>query len=109
MRITLVYSPANRVTVEEHVDVPEGSTVARALTISGLRQRFSLDARNDVSFGIWNRPATLQTELKSDDRVEAYRPLRVDPKLARRERFNRQGTKAAGLFAKRRPGAKPGY
>jgi len=38
-----------------------------------------------------------------------WRPLRVDPKLARRERFGQQGARAAGLFARRRPGAKPGY
>jgi len=41
--------------------------------------------------------------------VEIWRPLRVDPKLARRERFGRQGARSAGLFAKRRPGSKPGY
>jgi len=33
----------------------------------------------------------------------------VDPKVARRERFARQGAKTAGLFAKRRAGAKAGY
>jgi uncharacterized protein len=38
-----------------------------------------------------------------------YRPLLVDPKVARRERFRTQGARAAGLFAKKRPGAKPGY
>jgi sulfur carrier protein len=41
--------------------------------------------------------------------VELYRPLKVDPKLARRERFNRQGAGTTGLFAKRRAGAKSGY
>ena len=35
--------------------------------------------------------------------------LRVDPKVARRERFNDQGAKSAGLFTKKRPGAKAGY
>jgi len=29
--------------------------------------------------------------------------------VARRERFRKQGTRGAGLFANRRPGAKPGY
>ncbi|MBW8723026.1 MAG: RnfH family protein, partial [Polaromonas sp.] len=43
------------------------------------------------------------------DRLEIYRGLRVDPKVARRERFNRQGVKRAGLFAKTRAGAKAGY
>jgi sulfur carrier protein len=45
----------------------------------------------------------------SGERIEFYRPLRVDPKVARRERFARQGAKSAGLFAKKRPGAKAGY
>ena len=43
------------------------------------------------------------------DRVEIYRPLRVDPKEARRQRFTGQGAKAAGLFQNRRKGAKAGY
>jgi putative ubiquitin-RnfH superfamily antitoxin RatB of RatAB toxin-antitoxin module len=47
--------------------------------------------------------------LRDQDRVEVYRPLRVDPKVARRERFVKQGARAAGLFVKRRVGAKPGY
>lgn len=109
MRVMLVFSPARRVTVESALELPDGSTVATALTISHWRERFALDARNDLTFGIWNHPATLHTLLKPDDRVEIYRPLSVDPKRARRERFRKQGAKAAGLFAARRPGAKPGY
>jgi putative ubiquitin-RnfH superfamily antitoxin RatB of RatAB toxin-antitoxin module len=33
--------------------------------------------------------------------VEVLRPLQVDPKVARRERFVKQGTRGAGLFAKK--------
>lgn len=109
MRITLVFSPASRVTVEDALDLPEGSTVATALMVSQWRERFALDANAELAFGIWNRTATLQTQLKPDDRVEVYRPLCVDPKVARRERFHKQGAKVAGLFAARRPGSKPGY
>jgi putative ubiquitin-RnfH superfamily antitoxin RatB of RatAB toxin-antitoxin module len=49
--------------------------------------------------------------LSNNDRMEIYRALTVDPKVARRERFARQGAKkkAAGLFARRRAGAKAGY
>ena len=59
--------------------------------------------------GIWGRKARLQQLLRDGDRVELYRPLQVDPKVARRERFARQGARAAGLFAKKRAGAKAGY
>jgi len=109
MRVTLVFSPESRVTVETTLDLPEGSSVASALNASGWRERFALESRADLAFGIWNRQAHLQTRLNDQDRVEVYRALTVDPKVARRERFQSQGAKAAGLFARRRPGAKPGY
>jgi putative ubiquitin-RnfH superfamily antitoxin RatB of RatAB toxin-antitoxin module len=47
--------------------------------------------------------------LKDGDRIELCRPLTVDPKVARRERFKRQGAKGTGLFANRRKGGKAGY
>lgn len=109
MRITLTYSPAAREVIEESVELPPGSTVRDALVHSGWRERFALDQRPDIEFGIWNRPTTLTTPLRDHDRVEIYRPLLVDPKVARRERFGQQGASRAGLFAKLRPGAKPGY
>jgi putative ubiquitin-RnfH superfamily antitoxin RatB of RatAB toxin-antitoxin module len=49
------------------------------------------------------------TVLRDGDRVELCRELRVDPKVARRERFSKQGARRAGLFAKKRPGAAAGY
>ena len=58
---------------------------------------------------MWQVASDPSQRLRDRDRVEIARPLRVDPKLARRERFQRQGSRAAGLFAQRRPGAKPGY
>jgi putative ubiquitin-RnfH superfamily antitoxin RatB of RatAB toxin-antitoxin module len=63
----------------------------------------------DWQTAVWGKPVTLQHVLKEGDRLEILRSLRVDPKVARRERFQRQGAKTAGLFAKRRVGAKPGY
>ena len=47
--------------------------------------------------------------LQPNDQLSLCRPLQVDPKTARRQRFEAQGSRRAGLFATRRPGAKPGY
>ncbi len=89
--------------------LPAGSTVAQALQLSGLTQRCpELDlAQADV--GIWGRKAPRTQVLRAQDRVEVYRALRVDPKVARRERFKSQGKGRTGLFSKRRDGAKSGY
>ena len=51
----------------------------------------------------------IRQALHDGDRVEIYRRLTVDPKVARRERFTKQGAKKAGLFTKRRAGAGAGY
>ena len=51
----------------------------------------------------------LDAAIRHLDRVEVYRPLKVDPKVARRERFARQGARTTGLFARQRPGGKSGY
>ena len=106
-RVTVLYSPAPREVLEWTVDLPAGATVRDAVLASGWRA-----AAPDVEVpqvGIWGRRCTGQQPVRDGDRVEVYRDLKVDPKVARRERFRKQGARAAGLFAQRRPGAKPGY
>ncbi len=99
MRVTVLYSPAPREVLEWEVGVEPGATVAQAVERSGLPQaRPGFDWRR-ASLGVWGRKSGPDAVLREGDRVEVYRPLQVDPKLARRERFARQGARAAGLFA----------
>lgn len=102
--ITVVYSPASRQIFERAISVPGGSSVLAALQASGLlAQTPGLQeqlARGTYSIGIWAMPVDLQAIVKTGDRIEICRPLLVDPKTARRERFKRQGIQRAGLFAK---------
>jgi putative ubiquitin-RnfH superfamily antitoxin RatB of RatAB toxin-antitoxin module len=107
MNITLVYAPAPREVHELALEMPDGCTLEQALERSGWLERFP-DIRT-LPTGIWNHKAARETPLREGDRVEVYRDLRVDPKVARRERFVGQGARGAGLFAKRRPGSKAGY
>ena len=75
----------------------------------GVLAEFADLALGELNLGVWGERCILNHRLKDNDRVEIYRPLRVDPKVARRERFARQGAKGAGLFANKRMGAKAGY
>ncbi|MEO8855390.1 MAG: RnfH family protein [Burkholderiaceae bacterium] len=109
IRVTLVFSPGPRQVEEICLELAPGATVAQALELSGMRVRFPELARTPLQLGIWGRKATLEQRLRDEDRVEIYRPLKVDPKVARRTRFARQGAGAAGLFARKRPGGKAGY
>lgn len=109
LRVTLVYSPGPRQVREAELVLASGTTVAQALQMSGWLADLSAQEINTLEVGVWGRKVTLDHLLTQDDRLELYRPLKVDPKVARRERFALQGSKSAGLFAKRRQGAKAGY
>lgn len=113
MRVTLLYSPAPRQVNETTLQLPQGATVAEALLVAGAPvNEAGLNPQGDDvpwSIGIWGRKCPADTVLRDGDRLELYRPLRVDPKVARRERFVGQGARNAGLFARRRPHSKAGY
>ena len=113
MRIEVVWCPAPRQVHQWWLDLPAGATLGQAL--AAVQAQAAQDPQapalwgERATAGIWGRRQGPHTVLSEGDRVEVYRDLRVDPKVARRERFNRQGARGTGLFARRRPGAKPGY
>ena len=116
LRVTVMYSAGPRHTQAWSLKLAPGATLADALRQSGWAQAYpqlaaaSLDL-DALAFGVWGRKAPPDQLLRDYDQVEIYRALRVDPKVARRERFGQQGAKekSAGLFAQRRAGAKAGY
>jgi putative ubiquitin-RnfH superfamily antitoxin RatB of RatAB toxin-antitoxin module len=112
VEVTVMYSPAPRVVHERVMQMTIGLTVKHAIEQSGLLTECSeIDLSQAEAFTvcIWGKKTTTHHVLCDLDRIEICRPLKVDPKVARRERFQKQGTSRAGLFSKRRAGAKPGY
>lgn len=66
--------------------VPSGTTLIEAIRLSGITQQYpEIDLKNSVK-GIFSKIAADDRVLQEHDRVEIYRPLKVDPKEARRER-----------------------
>jgi Uncharacterized protein conserved in bacteria len=70
-----------------------GSTIEQAIVSSGiLEQCPEIDlARNRV--GVFGKVKKLDTVLRTGDRVEIYRGLKIDPKEARRLRAEKKGTR----------------
>lgn len=100
-----------RLSLDEHEDEDEGGNHAQSpFTLEHSRAYLQDKLENGKLFlSIWGEPCTLDSVLEPQERLEVTKPIRVDPKVARRERFKLQGAKAAGLFAKKRAGAKAGY
>lgn len=69
--------------------LPENCSVAHAISLSGILTQCDELAQQDVAslnVGIFSIPCALEREVKHGDRIEIYRPLRHDPKEARRMR-----------------------
>ena len=107
--VTLCCAVGAREVFEAQMQLPDAATLRDAVLASGLRAAHPTLDWEALTPGVWGRAATWSQPLSAGDRVELCRPLLVDPKVARRERFQQQGSRRAGLFARRRPGGKAGY
>jgi putative ubiquitin-RnfH superfamily antitoxin RatB of RatAB toxin-antitoxin module len=94
IRVTVAYSPAPREVELTELALPAGATVHDALAASGLAARHPGLDLAALKAGVWGKVEPRDTPLADGDRVELYRPLQVDPKEARRQRYRRHREKA---------------
>ncbi|HYA59089.1 MAG TPA: RnfH family protein [Burkholderiaceae bacterium] len=88
IRVTVVYAQPQRQWLQP-VEMPSGATVQLAIERSGLLQAIPELRLEAIEVGIFHRRCGLDAPLRDGDRVEIYRPLRLDPKEARRLRAAR--------------------
>ena len=90
IRVELVWSPVAGDVRHARLDLAEGSTLEQ-----GLRAcpEFSdqLPLLAALKLGVWGRVRAMNHVLRDQDRIEVYRPLTVDPKEARRQRYHARG------------------
>lgn len=99
-RVELVWSPAAGEVQQRWLEVGEGATLESALRACAdfmAAQPLPLD---QLRLGIWGRVRPLHTLLRDRDRIEVYRPLTVDPKEARRQRYAKRGER---IVSRHRP------
>lgn len=71
------------------LDGPAGMRLAAGARIADALAALGAKPEDALTLGIWGRRATPETPLREGDRIEFYRPLRADPKAARRARAKR--------------------
>ena len=72
------------------VKVNRGASVMEAIHRSGIMQLYPESNIKMGNIGIYSKICSEDTQLIEGDRIEIYRPLKVDPKEARRNRATRQ-------------------
>ncbi len=90
VRVEVAYSPCAGEVRRVSLTLPEGTTVAQAIARTGWA------LPQDIRIAIWGRLREPTEALRDRDRVEICRPLSVDPKEARRQRYrsHREAKKA---------------
>ena len=88
MKVSVAYAAEDR-QVELSLEVGASCTVAMAIRRSGILEQFPELCLPELSVGIFSRLVKLESGLQENDRIEIYRPLKIDPKQARLLRAKR--------------------
>lgn len=78
------------------LSVLSGSTLIDAIRQSGILVRYPHLDVTTLSCGVFGKRLPPGHLLRAGDRVEIYRPLPVDPKVARRQRARQGMSRRAG-------------
>ncbi len=86
----MVFSPAPGRAEQVTVKLTPGANVAALIDASGLPTRYPAFDFARAQVGIWGKLVPLDTLVRAHDRIEIYRPLMVDPKVARARRAQKK-------------------
>jgi uncharacterized protein len=67
------------------LEVPADTTAIEAVRLSGIEEQFPEIEPGKCRIGVFGKLCKDDRPLCAGDRVEIYRPLLVDPRVARRE------------------------
>jgi len=84
IRVELVAAWPKRAEITK-IDLPAGACVRDALRAAGVKAE---------TVGVFGKRVGLDLQLADGDRVEIYRPLRLDPKERRRQRARKRSRTA---------------
>ena len=65
--------------------VPANATIGDVIAMSALAEHFPEHDLGAMRVGVWGHPADRSQAVRDGDRIEIYRPLEIDPRVARRQ------------------------
>lgn len=92
MRVEVAYARPEKQQIIE-IEVPEQTTALEAVKLSGITDVFPEVNPDAIDMGVFGKVIKDPSvhELREGDRVELYRPLKIDPKQARLNRAKKKG------------------
>lgn len=88
--VTVVFSPAPGCDEQVRVKWVPGVSLSALIEASGMPQRHPAFDFARAQTGIWGKLVSRDAVVRVHDRIEIYRPLLVDPKVARARRASKK-------------------
>jgi uncharacterized protein len=85
LHVDVVFAGEDEV-FRKSLQIEPGATVADAVRVSGIAADLGVGGIDPGRVGVFGRVVSSTTLVRDGDRVEIYRPLKIDPKEARRRR-----------------------
>ena len=85
IHVEIVYAQPQR-SIAKSLSLPPGALIADVLKLAAQADDFQDMDLASATVGIFGQVASRDRPLKDGDRIEIYRPLLEEPKLARRTR-----------------------
>lgn len=97
IRVEVAYARPDKQKILELYVTP-GTTVLEAARLSGIDEHFPEVDFDSMPMGVFGKVEKVpgKRELREGERVEIYRPLRIDPKQVRRRRAEKSSGSGAG-------------
>ena len=92
IHVEIVHAQAQR-SIAKSLKMTQGATIQDALRLAAADQDFQGVDLSNAPVGIFGKVVSRDQTLKDGDRIEIYRPLHDEPKLARRKRASRKASK----------------
>lgn len=96
IKVELVYAQPQS-SILKSVQLPQGAVIADALALAASDQEFLGVDLEHATVGIFGKVAARDQTLKEGDRIEIYRQLLEEPKLARRKQARAQKSSRAKI------------
>lgn len=90
--VSVVWAPGAGEEEAVCLSLAPGTSIAQAVKASGLSACQPVADKADAKYGVWGKLVAPDSPICGGDRIEIYRPLQVDPKLARAQRARKRAT-----------------
>ena len=88
INVSVVYAHSDGSWFTADCVLSQGAILADAVRASGILSAYPDWQLAHLSVGIYGHRRSLETILNENDRIEIYRPLKIDPKDRRRVKVN---------------------